>query len=154
MSGRTRSQRSDWNLPDFEGLRLDAFRPRGWHDLGSSWTQMNATTHKEHELRHAFTRHAWKRMDARGLSADTIGRVLTWGRVAHVRGATIYAVGRKEIARLQRDGIDLSEAEGVQVVCTVDGLVMTAYRNQNFRGLRPRSRRAGRNRLCARHAAR
>lgn len=90
---------------------------------------------------YALSHHAWQRMSRRGLSPDAIGRVIDFGRVAYVRGAMIYAVGRKEVERFSRDGIRLSDVEGLQVVCTEDGVIMTAYRNHDFRGLRPRRRR-------------
>ena len=104
------------------------------------------TTHSVIDLseHHQLTRHAWERMCGRSLSPDMVRRVLRCGRVAHVRGAKIYAVGRKEIKRFQQNGIDLSDVEGVQVVCSHSGAVMTAYRNHNFRGLRPRLRRSHR----------
>ena len=57
------------------------------------------------------------------------------------RGATIYAVGRKETQRYKKQGIDLSRLDGVQVVCSSTGTVQTVYRNRNFRELRPRYRR-------------
>ena len=75
-----------------------------------------------------------------GPLAQGMRRVLNYGRVAHVRGATIYAVGRKEVERFARDGMDLSDVEGVQVVCSDSGVIMTVYRNRDFRGLRPRRR--------------
>lgn len=90
---------------------------------------------------HRLTRHAWERMSARGISPDAVRRVIDHGRVAHVRGATIYAVGRKEVERYQKDDINLSDVEGVQVVCSNSGTVLTVYRNRDLRGLRPRSRR-------------
>lgn len=39
------------------------------------------------------------------------------------------------------EGVDLSGVEGVQVVCSRDGAILTVYRNKNFRGLRPRGGR-------------
>lgn len=93
-----------------------------------------------------LTRHAWERMGCRGLSPDKVRRVVNYGRVAHVRGATIYAVGRKEVERFALDGVDLHDVEGIQVVCSDSGNIMTVYRNRNFRGLRPSRRRARRTR--------
>ena len=93
---------------------------------------------------HDLTRHAWERMGCRGLSPAKVRQVLAYGRTVHVRGATIYAVGRREVDRFAVDGVDLSAVEGVQVVCTDSGVVMTVYRNRDFRGLRPRRRRAHR----------
>lgn len=91
---------------------------------------------------HALTRHAAQRMQQRALSPDVIREVLAFGREVHVRGAIIYAVGRKEVASLRRDGVDLTDAEDVHVVCSEDGTVMTAYRNPDFRSLRPGRPRA------------
>jgi len=89
------------------------------------------------------TRHARERMDSRGLTSKKVQRVLNYGRIAYVRGAAIYAVGRKEIERFSREGVDLSDIEGVHVVC-VSGTILTVYRNRRLRGLRPRGRRGRR----------
>ncbi|MBK7615731.1 MAG: hypothetical protein IPJ08_15180 [Burkholderiales bacterium] len=90
----------------------------------------------------AVTQHAWARMCGRRLNGQTIDAVLSYGRVIHVRGAAIYAIGRKEVERLGRSGVDVAEYEGVQVVCTPDSsAILTVYRNSDFRGLKPRSGR-------------
>jgi hypothetical protein len=91
-----------------------------------------------------LTRHAWERMSGRGFSPETVRKVLSFGRIAHIRGATIYAVGRKEIARYTTRGVDLGGLDGVQVVCSDNGTVITVYRNRDLRGLRPRRSRHGR----------
>lgn len=91
-----------------------------------------------------MTRHAAQRMQQRALSPDVLREVLAFGREVHVRGAIIYAVGRKEVESLAREGVDIADAEDVHVVCGEDGTVMTAYRTPDFRSLRPgrpRSRR-------------
>ena len=85
-----------------------------------------------------ISRHAQQRMSERGISPDAISRVINFGRVAYVRGAMIFAVGRKEAERFKREGVDLSDLEGVQAVCSNSGTVMTVYRNHDFKGLRPR----------------
>jgi hypothetical protein len=91
-----------------------------------------------------LTRHAWRRMYGRGFSLAIIDLALCYGRVVHVRGATIHVVGRKEVERCRQDGIDLSSVEGIQVVCADSGAILTVYRNRDLRALRPRSRRARR----------
>lgn len=102
--------------------------------------------HKTIDLQseYSVTRHAWERMSRRGLSPAAVRLVLNYGRTAYIRGATIYVVGRKEVERYRQDGIELSSVEGVQVVCTGSGAILTVYRNRDLRGLRPRSRRAHR----------
>jgi hypothetical protein len=85
--------------------------------------------------------HAWARMGGRGLNCRIINAVLSYGRVVHVRGAAIHVIGKKEVLELSRQGVDVDDCEGVQVVCTPDcETVITVYRNSNFRGLRPRSK--------------
>lgn len=83
-----------------------------------------------------LTRHAWEQMCRRGISTTIIRNVIDYGRTVHVRGAKIYAIGRKEVRRYFHKGIDLAASEGVQVVCSDDGVIVTTYRNHDFRGLR------------------
>lgn len=85
-----------------------------------------------------LTPHASERMTTRGLSPTAVAAAVAYGRVIHTRGADIHVIGRKEVETLERDGIDLSRYEGVQVVCSPEGAVLTVYRNRDFRGLRPR----------------
>lgn len=88
-----------------------------------------------------LTHHARKRMGMRGISSSAIQAALDYGRVVHTRGADIFVIGRKEVVRLAKSSIDVSDYEGVQVVCAAGGPILTVYRNKNFRGLRPRWRR-------------
>lgn len=90
------------------------------------------------EGRFTLTNHAKERMAMRGLRADAIHAALAYGRVVYVRGTDIYAIGRKEIARYAEEGIDLSAYDGVQVVVTTNGAILTVYRNRSFNGLRDR----------------
>lgn len=84
-----------------------------------------------------LTRHAKARMTHRSISAEVVEMVVEYGRTIHTRGAVIHAVGRKEVERFrEEDDIDLSDCEGVQVVCSTEGNVLTVYRNHDFSGLR------------------
>lgn len=65
---------------------------------------------------------------------------LLHGRSVHVRGAEIFAIGRAEIRSQSAKGPDISAYEGIQVVCSPAGDVLTVYRNHDFRGLRRRRR--------------
>lgn len=89
------------------------------------------------ELDRSLTKHARKRMNSRGLSDDAVTAALMYGRLTRTRGSEIYAIGRKEINKFKTIGIDLSNFDGVQVVCSSDGAVLTTYRNRDFRKLRP-----------------
>jgi len=59
-------------------------------------------------------------------------------------------IGRNEVERLIRQGIDLRDYEGVHVVRSADGDIITVYRNRDLRGLRPRRRRGSAGRGGAR----
>lgn len=75
-------------------------------------------------------------MRPRGVSPAALAAVLTYGRMAHVRGADVYAIGRKEVRHYAKDGLDLSSFDGVQVVCSPDGRILTVYRGRHLKGLR------------------
>lgn len=75
-------------------------------------------------------------MDARSLSADALRSALKYGRTVWTRGGRIYAIGRKEVQYYRAHGINLSRFEGVHVVESADGTILTVYRNRDLRGLR------------------
>lgn len=83
-----------------------------------------------------LTKHADTRMVQRGIRPEAVDLVLEFGRAVHTRGAVVHAIGRKEVVKYQRENIDLSTCKGVQVVCSTEGIVLTVYRNHDFRGLR------------------
>ena len=89
--------------------------------------------------------HAQQRMGQRRIPEDTVIAVLTYGRVVYSRGAQVFALGRREVRRLAQHGLDLSDHEGIQVICSPDGsTVVTLYKDHDFSSLRPRRRRRGR----------
>ena len=94
-------------------------------------------THRT-EGRFTLTQHGTERMATRGVRADAIDAVLSYGRVVYIRGADIYTIGRKEVALYALDGIDLAPYEGIQIVVTSGGQILTVYRNRSFSGLRQR----------------
>lgn len=96
---------------------------------------MPTTTHPT-TTQNSTTCHAQKRMQHRGIDQFAIEAAFEYGRTVYTRGAVVYAIGRREIEQRKDDGIDLSHYDGVQVVCSHDGSVLTVYRNRDFRGLR------------------
>jgi hypothetical protein len=87
-----------------------------------------------------ISEHAASRMNERALSQDCIEAALAYGREVHTRGITIFAIGRKEVESAAARAINIARHEGLHVLCGRDGAVVTAYRNLNLRGLRPRFR--------------
>jgi hypothetical protein len=88
-----------------------------------------------------LTNHVRRRMEGRRIGSSAINACFLFGRVCHARGAVIYVIGHKEVRRLEQNRIDLSRYEGVHVVCSPVGSVLTVYRNHDLRGLRPHRRR-------------
>ena len=98
---------------------------------------MQTITAQDHEV---LTAHAQQRMTTRKLSHEAITAAMVFGRSIRTRGAEIQVIGRKEVQQYRQHGIDLAPFEGVQLVCALDGAILTVYRNHDFRQLRPRSR--------------
>lgn len=91
---------------------------------------------------HILTNHALLRMAARSIPAFAVEAALRHGSIYHVHGAEIHVIGHRDVLRHKRCGVDLTAYEGTQVVCAPNcRVVITAYRNRDFRGLRPRQRR-------------
>ena len=88
---------------------------------------------------YSTTRHATERIAARRLQ-DGAAVALAFGRIVRTREAEIYVVGRRQVEIAATQGIDLHRFEGVQVVCGTNGQVITAYKNRDLRGLKPRRR--------------
>lgn len=88
-----------------------------------------------------LTDHARQRMSQRGISLDALSAAVHFGRISVERGgAEVFLVGRKEVVQAYSQGFDLSPYEGVQVVCSMHGAVLTAYRAQRRRRQRHKTR--------------
>jgi hypothetical protein len=77
-----------------------------------------------------LTEHARRRMAQRGLSFAAVAAVLRHGRCVHARGACVYVVGRREVERASRAGVDLRALDGIHVLCAADGSILTVFRNR------------------------
>ncbi len=80
-----------------------------------------------------LTDHASLRMSQRGIRRDQLAAVLRFGRCCHTRGARFFVVGRKEVQRYARQGLDLRPIENLQVLMAPHGdSVITVYRNSRL----------------------
>jgi hypothetical protein len=89
-----------------------------------------------HDGEYVMSEHALCRMWERALSPEDVRMTLIFGEPVFDRGALIFRVGRRQVARFRERGVDLAQLEGLQVVCSVDRTVMTVYRNHEFRTVR------------------
>lgn len=97
------------------------------------------------EYRFQLTQHAWERMSGRGIAPADIDTIIEFGRELIARGAVIYSIGKHEVMEARKAmKRDIAYLEGSHVVCTVDGIVLTTYKNRDFSGLRERRPRPNR----------
>jgi hypothetical protein len=89
----------------------------------------------------SLTRHAAERTQRRGIPVDGITAALAFGWSRRTRGAEIFTIGWRDVRRWAEHGIDLARFEGIQVVCSHDGVVLTVYRNRKPRAVRDRAAR-------------
>ncbi|KFA90327.1 hypothetical protein Q664_29390 [Archangium violaceum Cb vi76] len=91
---------------------------------------------------YSLSQHAQQRMRMRGIPLEAVCAALWYGRVVRTRDAEFYVIGHQEIRRYAHEGIDLTAYEGVHVVCTDEGHILTVYRNRDLSHLRPRRYRS------------
>jgi predicted nuclease with RNAse H fold len=86
-----------------------------------------------------LSHHAARRCRTRCIPELALQAALQFGQERFVRGAVVHTLGWREIRDLAERGIDLSRFEGVEVVESHDGTIMTVYRNANARAMRDRA---------------
>ena len=95
--------------------------------------------HHNHQSRNRhrplLTVHARTRMSQRAIRPDIIRLAMLFGREVHAANAVFVAVGRREVCAARIDGIDIDDLEGITVVCSRSGCVMTVYRDRTLRAL-------------------
>ena len=83
-----------------------------------------------------FSAHALKRMNQRALSPQTIEMAILYGRMIYAKEARCYVVGKKEATQYRDRGLNIESVEGVHVLVSSTGQVITAYRNRNLSNIR------------------
>lgn len=98
---------------------------------------MDILSHSDNDFLPNISRHADFRMDSRRICRTDVVVAIDYGRRCYVRGAVIYAMGRREVASCKVRGMIVDKLQGLQVVCSPDDdTVITVYRNNDFSGLR------------------
>ena len=96
------------------------------------------------------TQHAEERMQMRRVSIQAVQLALDYGRTFYTRNAEFVVLGRKEVQRYRAE-VDLRSLNGLHVLCSREGAVLTVYRNKGFRTKRyPNKPRYHRRRHSAR----
>jgi hypothetical protein len=93
---------------------------------------------KDNGLAFNLSEHACSRMNQRCIDKRSLKAVLSFGRVIRSRGACFYVIGKRELHHLQKTGVDIYRLENTQVVVDEkSSTVITVYKNNNFRKIRP-----------------
>ena len=92
-------------------------------------------SHIEHHRLYKTT-HALTRMAQRGFNDDQIALVLKYGRVIYAKGIVFFVVGRKEVAFLAKQGVDLRAVEAIQLLTKPNGVLITVYRNHDLKKIK------------------
>lgn len=87
-----------------------------------------------------FSKHARRRAEQRGIKSTAVDAAFDWGRIVpRPGGAVAYIIGRKEIRRARKHGVDISDHNGVSIVVGMGNEpsgVITAYRNKSLKVLK------------------
>lgn len=89
-----------------------------------------------------WTRHARMRSDARHLPPAVVEDVLDFGRRVHLRHVDCLVVGRREVKRAGAAGRDIRRAEGVHLILSPSGRLVTLYRDRSLATVRRLAREA------------
>ena len=81
--------------------------------------------------------HAQYREGQRGISKKQVMLAYIYGRVIRSRRAVYRVIGKKEIKKFGNIEPELKKMNGVQLVMSATGTVLTAYRNRDLRKVRP-----------------
>lgn len=86
---------------------------------------------------YSLSTHAKVRMQQRGISREQLEQVLRFGRVVRAHGGvSFHVLGRKETQRYGLIDAHLPTAEGVHLLISPEGVVITVYRTHELRKLR------------------
>lgn len=80
--------------------------------------------------------HAYKRRLQRGFQQDMIAHILRFGRKRFQNNAVYYSIGRKEIEKHSQACPDLKQMNGMHIVMSLNGTILTLFRNRDFRILK------------------
>lgn len=87
---------------------------------------MSALVYSEHAIRRSF---------GRSISEDAVEATLDYGRRYWNHGSLVFRLDRRSVAKAKAQGVNLHAHEGIHVVLSPDGIVLTAYRNRNCKRL-------------------
>lgn len=89
--------------------------------------------HQFDSLYFNYSWHAAQRSTQRGIDKDMVAHAFRYGYRFHHHGAIYYRIGRKEIKRYSAICPDLKKMNGIHVVTSLNGKILTLFRNKTFK---------------------
>jgi len=83
------------------------------------------------------SQHAQIREAQRGISPKQVVLAYQYGRLIYSRRAIYHVIGSKEIQKYGSIEPELKAMNGVQLVMSSNGTILTAFRNKDLRKVRP-----------------
>lgn len=80
-----------------------------------------------------YSLHANIRAKQRGFTPKQVATIIRFGRKNHQAGAIYYSIGHKEIKRYYKQAPFLQDMNGMHIVMSLDGTILTMFRNRNFK---------------------
>jgi len=105
----------------------------------SEW--INKSTNSKIASQIQNSAHAALRESQRGITSKQLTLAYRYGRIAESRRANFYVIGKKEILQHAKKEPALIEMEGLQLIVSNDGVILTAYKNKDLRKIRPYKKR-------------
>jgi len=90
----------------------------------------------DHYTTIALTAHAKKRATQRGVKTNTLNDIVRFGRKTYQSGAIYYSIGRKEIQKHQKRLPAIKNMNGIHVVVSLTGKILTVFKNKDFAKIR------------------
>ena len=103
---------------------------------------MRVLRSNDHTLTPRVTAHARTRMRQRAIRPRALQLALLYGREVHAAKAVYVVVGRREVEQARMGGDDIQFLEGLHVICSIGGSVITVYRDRTLRALKHARRAA------------
>lgn len=86
-----------------------------------------------------LTDHAQRRFSARRINDEMFEMAILYGRKFYANSAEVYFVGKKEVERARKSGVDIRKIEGLNIIVQNVGnekIVVTAFKNHSLKQYR------------------
>ncbi len=83
-----------------------------------------------------ITNHAETRLNSRRIDDNIVTLALIYGRHFYANGALIYFIGKRDIEKAKKKGVDIRELEGLNLIFNEDNgsmILLTVFKNKSLK---------------------